>query len=398
MCMNKPFFKQCSLIISIAIIFAIGYTSGLVRGREVMAESVRNVDMTEFWKVWQIVNERYVPTGSEAEEITNEKMVEGAIKGLVESLGDPYSLYYNEEENTAFRESIDGNFEGVGMEVGIADGLLTVIAPLKGTPAERAGLLPGDIIVRIDGEDTAQSTVDEAVSKMRGKAGTEVTLSLYRPSTKEDLEITIKRAVIKVPTLDAKQLEDGVFTIRLYNFTGNITNDFTKAMNDFRKSGSKKLILDLRGNPGGFLDASIDVSSYFLPKGTVVVREDFGNDKKRALRSTGAGYIEDPEFKMVILTNGGSASASEIVAGALHDHGVATIVGTKTFGKGSVQELITTSSGTALKLTVARWLTPEGVSISDGGLTPDVEVEVSKEDIEKGNDPQLAKAIEILTQ
>ena len=350
--------------------------------------------MTEFWKVWEIVQEKYVQT-HEGEPITPESLMEGAVQGLVDSLGDPYSVYFTPEENKSFREAIDGNFEGVGMEVGIADGLLTVVSPLKNTPAERAGVMPGDIIVEIDNKSTAKLTVDEAVAKIRGEVGTEVILGIYRPSTEKEIQIPIKRAVIKVPVLETLYDTEGeIFTIRLYNFTGSIEKDFEEAMLEFRRTGTDKLILDVRGNPGGFLSAAIDVSSYFLPKGTVVVKEDFG-DTVRSLRSTGRGY-SDTKINMVVLTNGGSASASEIVAGALSQHDIATLVGTKTFGKGSVQELVSISGDTSLKLTVARWLTPDDTSLSENGLSPDIEVEVTAEDIERGNDPQLEKAKELL--
>lgn len=390
----KKLTKHLSYIAVILIIFVIGFASGLVRGRDAFAQSINDVDLTEFWRVWEIIGKKYV---SQSDPITDEVLVQGAIKGLVDSLDDPYSVYFDKEENEVFREAIDGNFEGVGMEVGIADGYLTVVAPLKNTPAEKSGLLTGDIIVKIDGVDSAGMTVDEAVSKIRGPVGTEVVLSIYRPETEEEMDISVKRDVIKVPVLNTKYLADeDVFVIELYNFTGSIDDDFKVAINEFKNSGSNKLVLDLRGNPGGFLDAAIGVSSYFLPKGTVVVREDFGNDKNRALRSTGYGYLNNDELQVVILANGGSASASEIVAGALSEHGVAKIVGTKTFGKGSVQELIKTSEDTALKITVARWLTPNGISISENGLEPDFEVEAARESASKGIDLQLEKALEIL--
>jgi len=392
--MKKPIFKHFSLALALLAIFVVGYTSGIVKGRDVFAQSVQEVNMTEFWKVWEIVQEKYVQT-HEGEPITPESLMEGAVQGLVDSLGDPYSVYFTPEENKSFREAIDGNFEGVGMEVGIADGLLTVVSPLKNTPAERAGVMPGDIIVEIDNKSTAKLTVDEAVAKIRGEVGTEVILGIYRPSTEKEIQIPIKRAVIKVPVLETLYDTEGeIFTIRLYNFTGSIEKDFEEAMLEFRRTGTDKLILDVRGNPGGFLSAAIDVSSYFLPKGTVVVKEDFG-DTVRSLRSTGRGY-SDTKINMVVLTNGGSASASEIVAGALSQHDIATLVGTKTFGKGSVQELVSISGDTSLKLTVARWLTPDDTSLSENGLSPDIEVEVTAEDIERGNDPQLEKAKELL--
>jgi carboxyl-terminal processing protease len=393
--MKKPMYKHFLFAIILAVIFGAGFASGTVKGRDTFAQSVKDVDMTEFWRVWEIVQSKYVPTHG-GDPITPDSMMEGAVQGLVDSLGDPYSVYFTPEENKSFREAIEGNFEGVGMEVGIANGVLTVVAPLKDTPAGRSGIMPGDIILEIDGETAAKLTVDEAVARIRGEVDTEVILNVFRPSTKEDIEIVMVRAVINIPVLETDIVDNDIFVITLYNFTGSIREDFDNAMTVFRQSRKTKLILDLRGNPGGYLSAAIDVSSYFLPKGTVVVKEDFGSNT-RSLRSTGKGY-DGREIDMIVLTNGGSASASEIVAGALSQHGVATIVGTKTFGKGSVQELISISGETSLKLTIARWLTPDDTSLSENGLNPDVEVEISKEDTEAGIDTQLEKAKELLLE
>jgi len=393
--MKKPLHKHFLLSIILLLIFGAGFASGMIKGRDVFAQSVEGVDMTEFWRVWEIVQDKYVPTHGGA-PMTPNSLMEGAVQGLVESLGDPYSVYFTPEENKSFREAIDGNFQGVGMEVGMSDGVLTVVAPLKNTPAERSGIMSGDIILEIDGESTARLTVDEAVARIRGEVETEVVLGIYRPSTKVELEITIKRAVINIPVLETDLLDNGVFVITLYNFTGSVREDFDSAMVEFRKSGKTKLILDMRGNPGGYLTAAIDVSSHFLPKGSVVVKEDFGS-YTRSLRSTGKGYGQE-DIDIVVLINGGSASASEIVAGALSQQGVATLVGTKTFGKGSVQELIPITGDTSLKLTIARWLTPDDISLSENGLDPDVKVEISEEDSVAEIDTQLQKAIELLLE
>jgi len=392
--MKKLSYKHFLVIITSLIIFGAGFTSGMVKGRDAFAQSVQDVDMTEFWRVWDVVQNKYVPT-HDGESLTPDNLMEGAVKGLVQSLDDPYSVYFSPEENKSFREAIDGNFEGVGMEVGMSDGVLTVVAPLKNTPAQRSGIMPGDVILEIDGETTIKLTVDEAVARIRGEVGTEVVLAIYRPSTEKELEIVIERAVINIPVLETDTIDD-IFVITLYNFTGSIREDFSAAMREFRNSQKTKLILDLRGNPGGFLDAAIDVSSYFLPKGSVVVKEDFGSNM-RSLRSTGKGY-NGQNIDMVILTNGGSASASEIVAGALSQQGIATLVGTKTFGKGSVQELVPISGDTSLKLTIARWLTPDDTSLSENGLDPDIVVEISQEDSDAEIDTQLEKAKEILRE
>ena len=289
-----------------------------------------------------------------------------------------------------------GNFEGVGMEIGMRNGILTVIAPLKGTPAERAGLKSGDSILRIDGEPTDNLTIDEAVGRIRGEGGTPVVFSIAREDENGLLEIEVIRARIDIPTINWSLRSDNIFVIELFNFSAVSPNLFRDTLREFVISGSDKLILDLRGNPGGFLEAAVDMASWFLPAGEVVLREDFGDhDKPRIHRSNGYDIFND-QLKMVIMINGGSASASEILAGALKQHGVASLVGEQSFGKGSVQELVDITPETSLKITIARWLTPDGTSISDGGLSPDIEVEITEEDLDQDRDPQLESAVELL--
>lgn len=367
-------------------------------------------DFSPFWRAWSLLDERFVTS---ATSTSVEERVWGAISGLTNSLKDPYTVFLPPEDAKLFESEIAGNFEGVGMEIGIKDDILTVIAPLKGTPAERAGVLPGDKILKINDEPSAALKVEQAVKIIRGKRGTEVRLTLQRNGKKEPLEIKIIRALIDIPTIDTEVRQravaqgtsesaapqtDGVFVIRLYNFSANSPRVFRDALRDFAETGSDKLIIDVRGNPGGFLEAAVDMASWFLPAGTVVVTEDYGKKgENRVHRSRGYNVFTN-RLRMVILVNNGSASASEILAGALREHGKATLVGGKTFGKGSVQELVKLTPDSALKITVARWLTPNGVSISDNGLTPDVEVKLTPEDLEKKRDPQMEKAIELLTQ
>lgn len=334
------------------------------------AAASQDVDMDAFWKTWELIEEKYIPASSTL-EISNQDKIYGAISGFVDSLEDPYTVFLQPEANENFQESIRGNFSGVGMEVGMEDDFITVIAPLKNTPAELAGVQSGDKIVEIDGISTAGVSLDEAVNKIRGPVGSEVVLTILREGARDLIEISILRDVIDIPVIDYELRDDGVFVISLYNFAANSSNDFRQALREFVLSKSNKLILDLRGNPGGYLESAIDVASWFLPAGKVIVQEDFGNDEVKYLRSKGYNIFTD-DLEMVVLVNKGSASASEIVAGALSEYGIATLVGTKTFGKGSVQELVPITPETSLKVTIARWLTPNGVSISDGGLTPDV--------------------------
>jgi len=353
------------------------------------------VDFSPVWKAWNTINSKFVPASTSTETADADK-VWGMISGLARSLEDPYTIFLPPADSEIFEDDISGNFEGVGMEIGIRNNILTVIAPLKGTPADRAGIMSGDSILRIDGESTDGLSIDKAVKRIRGEGGTPVTFTIARDGEGEFLEIEVIRAVIEIPTINTTLRDDGVFVIELYNFSALSPNLFRQALREFVLTGSNKLLLDLRGNPGGFLEASVDMASWFLPTGEVVLREDFGGNRKPTIHRSKGYDIFNENLKMVILINRGSASASEILAGALKEHGIATLVGEKSFGKGSVQELVKVTPDTSLKVTIARWLTPNSISISDGGLTPDIEVEVTPEDFEAEIDAQLDKAVEIL--
>lgn len=379
-------------------IFSIGFYAGtegvgLKKSTEVSAGTP--ADLATFWRVWNLVEERYVPAGPD-DVINNDERVLGAIKGMVDAIGDPYTTFLTPEENAQFEESISGKFKGVGMEIGKRDGVLVVIAPIKDSPAERAGITAGDVLLQIDGESTADLSVDEAVQRIRGEKGTMVSLMLVREGDTEPRTVEVVRDEIRIPTLEYELRDDGVFVISLFNFSAGVEREFREALREFVLARTDKLVLDLRGNPGGYLDAAVDVSSWFLPVGKVVVREHFGDGKEEKIFRSKGYNIFNSNLKMVVLVDGGSASASEIVAGALKEHDVATIVGETTYGKGSVQELIEVTEDTALKVTIAQWLTPEGLSISKNGLEPDVVVEQVQEVPDNGSDNQLDKAIEIL--
>jgi len=276
------------------------------------------------------------------------------------------------------------------------EGVLTVIAPLKNTPAYRAGVKAGDKIVQIGERSTYNLTTEESVSLIRGEAGTAIEITVIREGQSEPLKFNLVRETINIPTINTELRKDGVFVIELYNFSADSPNLFRRALREFINSRTDKLLLDLRGNPGGYLEASVDMASWFLPAGKAVVREDFGGKREEIVhRSRGYDIFTD-KLKMVILVDNGSASASEILAGALQEHSRAKIVGSKTFGKGSVQELVKITPETSLKVSIARWLTPNGVSISAGGITPDIEIKNTKDELEKGVDIQKQKAIETL--
>lgn len=405
---DKP--KLTALGVGLAFMFAAAaFFSGLQIGSGAELEasigsfftstraSEDTVDLSAFWRVWNLLDSKFV-SSTTTEPITDEEKVFGAISGLVDAYDDPYTVFLPPDDAEIFESDITGNFGGVGMEVGMRDGVITIIAPLPGTPAKAAGVESGDVIVRIDGESTERMGVDGAVKRIRGEKGTEVVLTLFREGVDEFLEISIVRDTINIPTIETEE-RDGVFIIRLFNFSAISEALVQSALRDFVISRDDKLIIDVRSNPGGFLQSAVNIASYFLPTGKVVVKENFGeNEDERLYRSTGRNVGRAGSFDMVVLINGGSASASEILAGALQEHGVATLIGTPTFGKGSVQELVNIPGGSSLKVTIAKWLTPNGNSISDGGLTPDIEIELTLEDREAERDPQLDAAIEFLNR
>ncbi|MSU45062.1 MAG: S41 family peptidase [Candidatus Zambryskibacteria bacterium] len=407
----NDFFKYRAYVFSSLLVVGLIFFTGYYFGKQNVSEinkvtalinktegSPSEVDFALFWKAWNVINDKYVTTNSTTTvKIDDQARVYGAIEGMVMSLGDPYTIFLPPVEAKIFSEEISGNFEGVGMEVGTKEGILTVIAPLKGTPAYKAGMKPLDKILKIDDTATAGLSTEEAIKIIRGKKGTPVKFIVVREGNKEPLEITVIRDVINMPTVDT-EVKGDVFIIRLYNFSAISANLFRESLREFVESGKVKLIIDVRGNPGGYLDAAIDMASWFLPAGKVVVKEDFKDEKdEQIFRSKGYNVFND-NLKLVVLIDGGSASASEILAGALHDHGVAKLVGVQSFGKGSVQELMDIGQGTSLKVTIAKWLTPNGISISHQGLTPNEVVKLDEEEFKKGNDTQLLKALEILSK
>jgi carboxyl-terminal processing protease len=394
--------RASATILLVALFFGLGIYVGFnnrpeidkvvnISGKETAVTT--QADFSPFWKTWNAINEKYPG----ASKITDQDKVYGAISGLVGSLNDPYSVFFSPDEAKLFESDIQGNFEGVGMEIGIKDKVLTVIAPLKDTPAYRANIKSGDSILKIDSKITSGLSIEKAIRLIRGKAGTTVTLTIFREGDLKPKEIKIVRDIINVPTLDTELRKDGIFVIKLYSFSANSADLFRNALKEFSTSGSDKLMLDLRGNPGGYLDAAVSMGSWFLDGGKTVVTEDYGNNAKpKAYRSQGYDIFTD-KLKFVILIDSGSASASEILAGAMQDYKKALLVGEQSYGKGSVQEVVPITSDTLLKVTVARWLTPNGNSISEKGLTPDYKVSVTQKDIDAKIDPQLNKAVELLT-
>ena len=358
------------------------------------------VEFAPFWRAWAEIDKKFITSSTSTEEkIDNQARVWGAIQGMVASLGDPYTVFLPPTESKIFKSDIKGNFGGVGLEVGVRDNLLTVISPLKNTPAGRSIIKTGDIILKIDDGSTEKLSVDEAVGLIRGEVGTKVKLDILRQNnatTTENFVVTLTRATIDIPTIETEFRSDGIFVIRLFSFSETSSNLFREALRNFVRTGSSKLILDLRGNPGGYLEAAVNMASWFLPPGAVVVQEDYKNDEENVIHRSKGFDIFDEKLKMVILIDGGSASASEILAGALREQNIATLIGTDSFGKGSVQELIEFTSNTSLKITIAQWLTPNGNSISAGGLKPDIEVKPAEKNPGPDNDLQMKAAVEFL--
>ncbi|MDD5590040.1 MAG: S41 family peptidase [Candidatus Portnoybacteria bacterium] len=402
--MRKNFLKSVITVVLIGVAFYGGFLYG--RNQRPSVEKVQgvfnqetskpeNVDFSLFWDAWARVQERYVGRSA----LDYQKMVFGAISGMVKAIGDPYTVFMPPEDSKKFSEDIKGSFEGVGMEIGIRKEVLTIIAPLENSPAKRAGLMAGDKILKIDDNMTSDLTLDEAVSKIRGPKGSQVALLVSRDSWDEAKEFKITRDVIEVPVISYELKNTGskqIAYIRLYQFSENAGTEFKKIADQILNSSAQGILLDLRGNPGGYLEISVDIASWFLKSGELVVAEDYGNGEKNENKSY--GYNKLGHYPLVILIDQGSASASEILAGALRDNRGVKLVGEKSFGKGSVQKLEDLPGGSSLKITVAKWLTPSGHSIADAGLEPDEKVEITEKDIEAGKDPQLDKALEMISR
>ena len=337
----------------------------------------------KLFRAVQVVKGQYVGTAE------GPLLMTGSLKGMVNSLGDPYSVYLDPKMYSELMLETKGSFGGVGIVLGVKDKQLTVVAPIEGTPAETAGILSGDLIVKIDGQDTKDMALDEAVGKIRGKEGSKVTLTIQRTGQEVE-EYSLTRATIVLKSSRGKILENGIGYIRLSMFSETTGNDFTQKMSELTEQGMTSLILDLRNNPGGLIGESVKVARLLVPQGPIV--SVIGKDGER---ETSQSYLEKTPLPLVVLINGGSASASEIVAGAIQDTGAGKLIGVKTFGKGSVQRIIPLDKDSAVKITIAEYHTPKDRSIHGKGIEPDIVVEMPK-DKDAKSDPQLDKAIEVL--
>ena len=344
-------------------------------------------DFGLFWSAWDKITQNYDGT------LDYNKLIYGAIDGMVKAAGDPYTMFLTPDQSKKFDEDLEGTISGIGAEVGVKNDRIIIIAPIDGSPAQKAGLKPQDVILKIDDSDTKGMDINTAVSKIRGEIGTKVKLTILRSDKESVYEITREKIDIKSVKWDVKANNIGY--IEISRFDSNTASLMNDAINDLNGKNVRGIVIDLRNNPGGYLDAAVDVSSDFLKKGSVIVTEKktTGTDKSRTYKSDGKGLSTDNNVPIVILVNEGSASASEIVAGALKDNNRATLLGEKTFGKGSVQSVENLGQGTSLHITVAHWYTPSGKNIGKEGITPDITVALTDADYTAGNDPQLDKAL-----
>ncbi|MBI3255616.1 MAG: S41 family peptidase [Candidatus Andersenbacteria bacterium] len=387
--------KPSSRILLVALIFFIGLLLGryalpasttvipteLIKGED----SQRQLVFPTFWEAWDKLHDLYIG------DLDDTKLLYGAVEGMVRAAGDPYTSFANPQDAKLLNETLEGSFSGVGIEIGLKNGLVTVIAPIDGSPAQKAGILEGDIIVAIDKEPLTESlTIDQVVQKIRGPKNTPVTLTVIAKQGEQTRDITMTRDTIVIESVKSS-VENGLGIIKITNFNGDTSARFNDAARSMIRQNVKGVILDLRGNPGGYLDSAVDVSSQFLEGGKLVVSEKGKTSKE--YKSKGQGLLKD--MPVVALVDGGSASASEITAGALKDQRQTPIIGARTFGKGVVQELLPLRDGSSLKVTIAEWFTPNGSSINEEGIEPTIAIEQNRDTPE---DEQLIRAKEELSK
>lgn len=400
---GKRWFATFLVILLIAGAYKLGYNqgkSGLVFEPKTFKvvnqqDQPKVVDYNLLWQTIEKLKANHIDKPA-----NDQTILYGAVKGAVASTGDPYTEFFTPEELKNFETDLAGTFEGIGAEIGKQGGNIVIVAPLDGTPAKAAGLLPKDVIVKVNGELTTDWSTEEAVRHIRGPKGSEVTLTIYRDGRSDTFDVAIKRDAIVIKSVkwevkttkaqDGKEKKVGVITVTRFGDDTSIL--FARAVQDVLSKGAQGLVLDLRSNPGGYLDTSVDLASYWLEKDKVVVTEAHSNGQNIEYKSKGLNKLSG--IKTITLINGGSASASEILSGALHDYKLTTLVGEKSFGKGSVQEVLSLPGDSALKVTVAKWITPNGKNISKEGIAPDIEVKLTEDDIKNQKDPQMDKALE----
>lgn len=348
-------------------------------------------DLSLYWNVWKNVSDLYVDETA----LDKQKMIYGSIKGMVASLDDPYTVFMTPDETKDFDESLNGTLEGIGAELTVKDQVLVIISPLKNSPAEKAGLLPADIVYKIDGNITSDMTLFEAITRIRGPKGTKVTLTILRKGKQDPFDVAITREAVNIDSVSMEDKGNGIYYIAINQFSDNTKTEFDNAIQNILLKEPKGIVLDLRYNGGGYLDISVDILSEFLKdkvEAVTIKRRDSKDDE--TLYVSGNAPLAD--VPLVVLVNQGSASASEIVAGAVQDHKRGIVMGEQTFGKGSVQEVDKLPDGSSLRITIAKWYTPGEKNISEVGITPDIVVEMTEDDVEAKRDPQLDAAVKYL--
>lgn len=343
-----------------------------------------DVDMDQYWNVWSIIQDKHFDRPAE-----EQNLFYGSLEGMVRSLKDPYSAFLRPRTVERFTSDLSGKFFGIGAEIGFRDSRLSIIAPLPDTPADKAGLEAGDHIVTIDGKETFDMTIEDAVDNIRGPKGSPVVLGIFRQGFEEIKDISITRGEIIIKSV-SWDVEDKILHIKVNQFGSDTMKLFGQAVREGHAKGMDGVVLDLRNNPGGFLTSAVQMASEWIENGPVVIERFSNGEIENYMRE---GKLRLQGIPTVVLVNAGSASGSEIVAGALQDYGVATLIGTKTFGKGSVQDLIQLDDGSAVKITIAKWFTPLDRGIDGEGIEPDIEVLPAEDGVE---DTQLEKALEIL--
>ncbi|HYV33225.1 MAG TPA: S41 family peptidase [Candidatus Limnocylindria bacterium] len=395
--------KAAAVLLLIVITFYVGYQSGhkgfVFNPKSFTVVNQNNaptdVDYNLLWDAINVVNSKYIDKPANAQ-----KVLYGAVSGAVASLGDPYTTFFPPQQLSDFKTSLKGSFGGIGAEVGQKDGNVVVISPIDDTPASRAGLMPNDIIAAVNASSTAGLSVDEVVTEIRGPKGTKVTLTLIRSGKDKPFDVTITRDTIVIKSVKLTYKETvgpdenkmNIAIIKISEFGDDTTSLFTQAVNDVLTHNVDGIIIDLRNNPGGYLQTAVDVASNWVKEGDIVVSE--AHSDGRTIKYTGEGNPRLAGIKTEVLINGGSASAAEILSGALYDHGFAKLVGEKSFGKGSVQELVDLPGGSAVKVTIAKWITPNGVNLNHNGLDPDVTAKLTADDVSSGKDPQMDAAMQ----
>lgn len=357
----------------------------------IVPDNLQQADMTVFWNIWDLLEKDFI----HEETLDNQKMVYGAVKGMVEALDDPYTSFMDPAETTEFDQNLNGTLTGIGTELTVKDQSLTVVTPLKDSPAEKAGIMSGDVIYKIDGNLASEMSWFEAVMGIRGEKGTTVVLTIIREGTDDPFEVSIVRDNVSIESVTMEDEGEGIYLLNIYQFNDKTLLEFQEKVNELLLNEPKGLILDLRNNGGGYLEISVDIVSAFIvgQKEVVTIKRRDESDNE-TMYVNGSHLLAN--IPMVVLINEGSASASEIVAGALQDHKRALIMGETSFGKGSVQEVSKLSDGSSIRMTIAKWYTPNGNNIDEIGITPDIEVSYTEEDYQNGTDPQLAAANEYL--